>query len=118
MVNFAIQVDSLVLVFMTTQIAAGKIVKSLNETQNELAKSGATDMLAVNSTNHTELTEGRDNYSYYYGRIRLSDDCRPNNCGLFFCSRSMDLAPSALFLALVCVLHHVQRLSIYFRTYS
>lgn len=97
MVNFLIQINYLVLVFVT-QVAAGKIVKSLNDTQNDLAKSGA-NVLAVNSTNHTELAEARDNYSYYYGRISFSLVCSSHNFRIVFLQLAGGLGT---FLSIFC----------------
>lgn len=111
MVNFLIQINYLVLVLVTIQIEAGKIFKTSNETYNELANTETASLLPFNSTDHSGLTKGRDNYSYYYGEFTLGYvfTFYPVIDVSYSCSWTLDMAHSTLFLALVCLLHYFQR---------
>lgn len=83
MVNFSVQINYLVLVFVTFQVVAWKVFKPSNETQNELDKTGTTNLLPFDSHNPLEISKGRDSYSYYYGKFRLGKNVlgeyRPKN---------------------------------------
>lgn len=73
MVNFSIQINYLVLAFLTAKTAAEELVKSFNDTNDEFARTA--HLVAVDSTSSTDVSKGRDNYSYYYGRLLLGYTC-------------------------------------------